>query len=112
MIQQVVVNLIMNAIQAMSTETGTSRTLQIETKNRGNETIEVLVSDNGPGIAAEYLDKLFESFFTTKDTGMGMGLPICRSIIEAAGGSISLCNRENGKTGARISELLPAATRH
>jgi signal transduction histidine kinase len=64
------------------------------------------VEDNGPGIAAEHVDRLFDSFFTTKDSGMGMGLPICRSIIEAHGGRIGAeGNCANG--GARFWFTLP-----
>jgi signal transduction histidine kinase len=66
------------------------------------------IEDSGPGIAADHLSRLFESFFTTKQDGMGMGLSVCRSIIEAHGGRIEADNASiHG--GARFSFTLPAA---
>ncbi len=62
--------------------------------------------DSGPGIDPEQQVRLFESFFTTKSNGMGMGLPICRSIVETYGGAISVRNREQG--GACFTVILPA----
>jgi PAS domain S-box-containing protein len=109
LIQQVLVNLIMNAAQAMASANSTVRELTLHSKQLSETAVEFCVMDSGPGIAPENLEKLFESFFTTKATGMGMGLPICRSIIEAAGGTIRLANREDGKTGARITVTLPVA---
>jgi PAS domain S-box-containing protein len=108
LIQQVIVNLVMNAAQAMSSANSTARALSIRTKNLPDSRIKVEIFDTGPGIAPEHLEKLFESFFTTKPTGMGMGLPICRTIVEAAGGSIELANREDGERGARITLTFPA----
>jgi signal transduction histidine kinase len=67
----------------------------------------VIIEDNGPGIEADHLDRLFDSFFTTKSSGMGMGLPICRSILEAHGGSIIASNRPEG--GARFAFTLPVS---
>ena len=66
------------------------------------------VEDSGPGIAPEHLDRLFDSFFTTKEAGMGMGLSICRSIIEAHGGRIAADN-ESAHGGARVYFTLPVA---
>jgi signal transduction histidine kinase len=68
------------------------------------------VEDSGPGIEPQHLARLFDSFFTTKETGMGMGLPICRSVIGAHGGRISADN-ESTLGGARLSFTLPAADR-
>jgi len=65
----------------------------------------VTVDDNGPGIAPNQLEQIFDSFFTTKATGMGMGLPICRSIVEAHGGAIEAQNRP--EAGARFVVTLP-----
>jgi signal transduction histidine kinase len=65
------------------------------------------LEDSGPGIKPEYLDQLFDSFFTTKDAGMGLGLPISRSIIEAHGGYMRADN-ESAPGGARFSLTLPA----
>jgi signal transduction histidine kinase len=71
------------------------------------ETVCCSIEDSGPGIDPTHLPRLFDSFFTTKDSGMGMGLPICRSIIEAHGGSIRADN-DSSLGGARFSFVLPA----
>lgn len=107
LLQQVIVNLLMNAAQAMASANSPTRELTLQSRQLRNGAIEVQVIDSGPGIAAEHLEKLFESFFTTKPTGMGMGLPICRSIIEGIGGTICLANREDGRAGARITLTFP-----
>jgi PAS domain S-box-containing protein len=105
-LQQVVVNLAVNAMQAM---VGSDpRVLAIRTQRTDNDQVACSVEDSGPGIDAAHLDRLFESFFTTKDGGMGMGLPICRSIIEAHGGRIQADNG-SAQGGARFSFTLPAA---
>ncbi|MGA0604066.1 PAS domain S-box protein [Caulobacter sp. KR2-114] len=85
-IQQVMINLIRNAIDAM--RTSRRRELTIETRERGEGLTEVRVSDTGPGISADVAEHLFEPFLTTKKDGMGVGLSICRTIVEAHGGSI------------------------
>jgi PAS domain S-box-containing protein len=87
-LQQVVLNLIMNAVEAMSPETNEPRLLRIRTQGDGPGAVLIAVEDSGPGIAPESVDRLFEAFFTTKPTGMGMGLSICRSIINAHGGRL------------------------
>jgi PAS domain S-box-containing protein len=107
-LQQVIVNLAVNAIQAMA-HAGTARqTLVIRTAFSDPQTLSCTLEDSGPGITPEHLDHLFDSFFTTKDAGMGLGLPICRSIIEAHGGRI---RADNGSAhgGARFTFTLPAA---
>ncbi|MBC7770155.1 MAG: DUF4118 domain-containing protein [Phycisphaerales bacterium] len=106
-LQQVVVNLAVNAVQAMAHGGARARKLSIRSARDGDMLI-VVIEDNGPGIAADHLDRLFESFFTTKDNGMGMGLPICRSIIETHGGRIEARNRDEG--GAAFIFTLPPAT--
>jgi C4-dicarboxylate-specific signal transduction histidine kinase len=106
-LQQVIVNLAVNAVQAMAHADNNPREVRLTTAvtaDRHNVTIEVV--DSGPGISSEALPHLFESFFTTKSTGMGMGLPICRSIIEAHGGEISVGRRDGGR-GACFIILLP-----
>lgn len=103
-LQQVIVNLAVNAAQAMGQAQGTRR-LAISSRRDG-ESLIVCVDDNGPGISPDAMPQLFDSFFTTKDGGMGMGLPICRSIIEAHGGTISVRNRDEG--GASFAVSLPA----
>lgn len=103
-LQQVIVNLAMNAAQAMGQQGEGPRRVLISASRTGDE-ISIDVDDNGPGIADGHLDQLFQSFFTTKEGGMGIGLPICRSIVEAHGGRISASNREGG--GARFRFTLP-----
>jgi C4-dicarboxylate-specific signal transduction histidine kinase len=107
-LQQVIVNLAINAIQAMAQRDDAPRTLAISTALADPATVSCVVEDSGPGVAPEHLGRMFESFFTTKESGMGMGLPICRSIIEAHGGRIRIDN-ESAYGGARFSFTLPAA---
>jgi PAS domain S-box-containing protein len=106
-LQQVFVNLTVNAIQATAQMGPTRRTLVIRTTLFDPHTLCCTLEDSGPGIKPEYLDQLFDSFFTTKDAGMGLGLPISRSIIEAHGGYMRADN-ESAYGGARFSLTLPA----
>jgi PAS domain S-box-containing protein len=87
-LQQVVVNLILNAIEAMSRTTENARELLIRTAKTDSEAILVAVVDTGPGLLPASLERLFEPFYTTKADGLGIGLSICRSIIEAHGGCL------------------------
>ncbi len=105
-LQQVVVNLAVNAVQAMAQTPTDRRRLTLRTSFDDGR-VYVSVEDNGPGIDAAQQQRLFESFFTTKASGMGMGLPICRSILESYGGAIKASNGENG--GAVFTFTLPAA---
>lgn len=105
-LQQVVVNLTMNAAQAMADD-AERRQVTIGAQARDDEIV-VSIDDEGPGIPEAHFDRLFQSFFTTKANGMGIGLPICRSIVEAHGGQISAANRPGG--GARFSFTLPVAS--
>ena len=97
-IQQVVLNLIRNAVEAM--QEVSQRNLAIKTQEMPTDAmIEITIRDTGPGIAPEVLDKLFTPFTTTKKTGMGVGLSICRTIIESHGGKIWADSRpEEGTT--------------
>jgi signal transduction histidine kinase len=98
-LQQVLINLVMNGIEAMQSVTDRPRELVI--RSRQDETQQVLVSvtDYGVGISAENADRLFTAFFTTKSSGMGMGLSICRSIMEAHGGRLwASANLPHGAT--------------
>lgn len=105
-LQQVIVNLAINAAQAMIQAGHDDRRIVISTVTQDATTLCCSVEDNGPGIAGEHVGRLFESFFTTKESGMGMGLPICRSIVEAHGGRIGA---EGSAThgGARFWFTLP-----
>jgi signal transduction histidine kinase len=108
-IQQVIVNLAMNAMQAMATVPVEDRGLAIATRRSGEDRLETTIRDSGPGIPPDHLGKLFESFFTTKEGGLGIGLPICRSIVEAHGGSITATN--NPDAGATFSFTLAIGVR-
>ncbi|MGZ2488191.1 PAS domain S-box-containing protein [Rhizobium pisi] len=85
-LQQVILNLIMNAIEAMSGNNEEQRELLISTETEASGGVVVGVRDSGPGLDPQTIDRVFEAFYTTKSSGMGMGLAICRSIIEAHGG--------------------------
>ncbi len=87
-LQQVMLNLILNAIEAMVGVNAEVRTLAISTESSPAQGLLVTVGDTGPGIASEDCERIFESFYTTKADGMGIGLSICRSIIEANGGRL------------------------
>ena len=87
-LQQVILNLIINAVQAMSDVTEGAREIWISTGTDASGQVLVAVRDSGPGLSREALDRLFDAFYTTKTDGMGMGLSICRSIIEAQGGRV------------------------
>lgn len=104
-LQQVVVNLAVNAVQAISTSNAKRREVLIYTTEEGTQ-VRCSVEDSGPGIPRESIDRIFQSFFTTKDGGMGMGLPISRSIIEAHGGRMIVDN-DSSCGGARFSFVLP-----
>ncbi len=98
-IEQVIVNLIRNSMEAMSEAGGDRRRLVIQTSNAGRGTVECAISDTGPGLSADVGERAFDPFFTTKPNGMGMGLSICRTIIEAHGGRLwATTNLERGAT--------------
>jgi C4-dicarboxylate-specific signal transduction histidine kinase len=106
-LQQVMLNLIVNAIQAMSGIGEGARELQISIDAVPSEGgVRVGVRDTGPGLSPESLSRLFEPFYTTKPDGMGMGLSICRSIIEAHGGRLRVIPRE--PQGALFQFTIPA----
>jgi len=86
--QQVVLNLTINAIEAMSTVTGRERVLRLKTALHQPDGVLVTVEDTGPGIDSKDVERIFDALFTTKSKGMGMGLSICRSIIEAYHGRL------------------------
>jgi len=94
-IQQVVVNLVRNAVEAM--RDCANPIIRVSTRMK-QDAVQIEVSDNGPGLPAEVRNRLFQAFVTTKGDGMGIGLAICRSIMEAHGGSIQLAPGEAGTT--------------
>jgi PAS domain S-box-containing protein len=104
-LQQVLINLVMNGLEAMQSVTDRPRDLVIRSHGGEDQLVLVAVTDSGAGISAENAERLFNAFFTTKSSGMGMGLSICRSIIEAHGGRMSAAN--NAGPGARFEFTLP-----
>lgn len=105
-LQQVVLNLVMNGIDAMTTITDRPRTLTLRSESQSSGNVRVVVQDSGVGLTEEVKDRLFEPFFTTRSKGMGMGLSISRSIIEAHGGR--LWAESNGSGGATFQFTLPS----
>ncbi len=102
---QVSLNLVMNAIQAMASVTGRPRELTIRSEMHDQDRVRLTVQDTGVGIAAKHRDEVFSAFFTTKPGGMGMGLSISRSIVEAHGGQ--LWTTPNEPHGAIFHFSLP-----
>lgn len=105
-LQQVIVNLAINAVQAMAQSGSARRIICVRTMPSDPASVCCLIEDSGPGIDPAHLPHLFDTFFTTKDAGMGMGLPISRSIIEAHGGRIRADN-DSTLGGARFRFELP-----
>jgi len=104
-LQEVIYNLVQNALEAMDSTTNRSRVLRVTTELRGRDAIVVAVEDSGPGIDPKQLDGIFDPFVTTKAHGMGLGLPICRMIVERHGGHLSALS--DGKNGALFQFTLP-----
>jgi signal transduction histidine kinase len=105
-LQQVLLNLILNAAEAMSSVEEGARELSISTEHHLTGAL-VAVRDSGPGIDPAHLDRVFDAFYTTKSSGTGMGLSICRSIIHAHGGK--LWAEANEPRGAVFQFTLPGA---
>ena len=106
-LQQVIINLVMNGIEAMQSVTDRPRELLIRSRQDEKQLVLVSVTDCGVGISVENADRLFNAFFTTKSSGMGMGLSICRSIMEAHGGR--LWATANVPHGATFQFTLPVS---
>jgi PAS domain S-box-containing protein len=104
-LQQVILNLVLNAVEAMGAVEAGPRELLISTEQTEANGVLVAVRDSGPGIDPEYVERVFEAFYTTKSSGVGMGLSICRSIIDAHGGR--LCADANEPRGAVFRFTLP-----
>jgi C4-dicarboxylate-specific signal transduction histidine kinase len=107
-LQQVMMNLMMNSIDAMKDVEGT-RELAIKSHRTGNEQLMVCVSDSGVGLPSQQADQIFHAFFTTKPDGIGMGLAICRSIVESHSGR--LWAADNSPRGASFHFILPTGAR-
>jgi signal transduction histidine kinase len=106
-LREVVYNLVHNALEAMNTTTDRSRLLRVTTELHGRDAIAVAVEDSGPGIDSQKLDGIFTAFVTTKSHGMGLGLAICRTIVEQHGGQLTASS--DGKNGALFQFVLPIA---
>jgi signal transduction histidine kinase len=106
-LQQVILNLALNAVEAMSSVEAGPRELLVSTEQTQGNGVLVTVRDFGPGIDPEHLERIFEAFYTTKTSGVGMGLSICRSIIDAHGGR--LWAEANEPRGAVFRFTLPGA---
>jgi C4-dicarboxylate-specific signal transduction histidine kinase len=104
-LQQVLLNLVLNAMDAIESAASTERLIRVRARRREGSEVEVMVSDTGPGIAAEKIERIFEPFFTTKTSGMGIGLSVSRTIIEAHAGRIWAEN--NATKGATFRFTLP-----
>jgi PAS domain S-box-containing protein len=104
-LQQVILNLVLNGIEALKEVTEQPRKLRISTGREISGGVRIMVRDTGPGLDPEAVERVFEAFYTTKPEGMGMGLAICRSIIEAHGGRLWACANE--PRGAVFQFTLP-----
>jgi C4-dicarboxylate-specific signal transduction histidine kinase len=106
-LSQVLLNLLVNGIDAVADANGRARRVAIEARRAGENTVEVLVADTGHGIAADMRARLFEPFVTNKPQGLGIGLAVSRTIVEAHGGKLSAQNNE--QSGATFRFTLPIA---
>lgn len=102
-IQQVLLNLVINACEAMAGNTPDKRQLNLLTEAGMAGNVRIAVSDSGPGIAADAIGRLFESFFTTKVHGLGFGLSVSHSIVSEHGGRIEAVNNPEGGATFRIT---------
>jgi signal transduction histidine kinase len=105
-IQQVILNLLVNAMDAVKGQPLENRRVIVSSRRQGHDTLEISVTDSGPGVSPDDLERVFDPFHTTKSDGMGMGLAICRSIVERHGGRLRAENVPAG--GARFFAMLPA----
>lgn len=107
-LQQVVLNLALNGLEATAESSRDEKRVTVRTRRRDTGEVEVAIADTGPGIAPEHLPQLFDSFFTTKRTGMGLGLSIARTLVESHGGRIWASSNGGGAT---FCFVLPAVSR-
>jgi two-component system sensor kinase FixL len=109
LIEQVLVNLVRNSLEAINDHKGDADAMvTLRTARIGEEAVEIVVADNGPGFGVEHLEQLFEPYYTTKASGMGLGLVISRSIVQAHGGTLTAARRP--KRGAEFRMTLPVET--
>ena len=106
-LQQVLLNLMMNAMEAMASIPPSMRTLGIGTRTTAEGYAEVSITDRGPGMSPDDLNRLFEPFFTTKERGLGLGLSICATIVRSHRGRLRLSNASSGGVTATVSLPLP-----
>jgi signal transduction histidine kinase len=104
-LQQVILNLISNAADAMRSNTDRTRVLTMKSETTAPDHVAISIRDTGMGIDAQSIARIFDAFFTTKPNGMGMGLAICRSIVDAHGGTLSAVPR--APHGAEFRMVLP-----
>jgi PAS domain S-box-containing protein len=107
-LRQVIFNLIHNAIESMDNTMDRNRVLRVITKSHGPDAIIIAVEDSGPGINPRRLSGIFDPFITTKPDGMGLGLAICRMIVDRHGGNLSALS--DGENGARFQLILPVGS--
>ncbi len=107
-LQQVMLNLIINAMDALKEIPAEQRQVEIQTRRHGTKSVEICVVDTGPGIPGGHAMRVFESFYTTKHDGMGLGLSIARAIVQTHGGTIWAENNEAGR-GASFRFTIPLA---
>jgi signal transduction histidine kinase len=105
-LQEVVINLVINAMEAMTASSAPIRALLLKTEHYLSNEVSVTVQDSGPGISADQLAHLFDAFTSTKSQGMGLGLAICKMIVERHGGEISAISNERA-AGASFQFVLP-----
>ncbi len=108
-IEQVLLNLVLNALDVLSEQNSSSKRMSICSRTAGEKVVEICVTDTGPGLGGKDPDRLFETFYTTKPSGLGVGLSISRSIIESHGGR--LWAKENRGGGLSVHFILPARGR-
>jgi signal transduction histidine kinase len=107
--EQVILNLVKNSIQALDSITHSSKRIRIQVTG-DQEMLHIQVADNGPGIQPENVPRIFDSFFTTKAQGLGIGLKLCRSVIERLNGRLTLKNNSPRGVGFMISLPLLSDT--
>jgi two-component system, LuxR family, sensor kinase FixL len=108
-LQQVLLNLIVNAMDALGDTAEEQKSIAVRARLDGEEMVEISVSDNGPGVPSDKLPHIFDPFFTSKPHGLGMGLAISRTIIEAHGGRLWA---ESDGSGATFRFTLPVVVSH